>query len=214
MKRKKVLIIQLIVLATSLILIILSAWNVRQNISKYQGLKSESKVASQRVESIKKDYLKSQKQLEEKINLQVNSDNELVREIANHNNNYSIMTSLSTEFFKVYFTWTDINSYQNRPNELKNIISDSLFNNKSIFDDGKDNTGGDYIKALGLKSDFESSEVSVIDDESAIVKVQYEGGQDSKDAKSTSTRFYLVNYDISNQKIENIKAIFSKNIAS
>lgn len=207
MSKKKIQIL-IGVIATGIIVV--SSINIVGNVLRYNELKREEVRLSKKATEAKKEYDDQKKEVEEKIYATANdSDNELVKEIANHNNSYRIMENLSGSFFEGFFTWKDSKEYQNRKNKLKNIADSSLLENKDIFDEAKDSTGGDYIKALGLQSEFISSEVSLVDNQTAIVKVVYKSWYDKKSKSGEGVRYYQVNFDRENQKISDLKLVFS-----
>lgn len=207
MKKNK---IQLFVGIIVVVIIIVSSINIVKNVLNYNDLKQEEISVSEKASSAKKRYVKHKKEIEEQVYATENeSENELVKEVAVHNNSYMIMQNLSSSFFEEFFTWKDSEEYQERKNKLKNIADNSLLENKKIFDEGKDSTGGDYIKALGLQSEFISSEVSLIDNQTAIVKVIYKSWYDKKSDSGEGIRYYQVDFDRENQKIKDLKLVFS-----
>jgi hypothetical protein len=120
------------------------------------------------------------------------------------------MKNLSTKFFSEYFTWDDSKQYESRKDKLESVADSSLLDDDKLFDDAKDNMGGNYIKALDIQSEYQDSTVSVIDDHTGLVKVDYKSWFDSKSKSSSSTRYYEVGFDRDNQKVKSIKLVFSE----
>lgn len=85
------------------------------------------------------------------------STNEYIRAVGVSHEQYSNANNLVSSFLKVYLTWNNSKEYQERSSKLLNLITPELATNKTVFDNGKDTTGGNYIKSLGLKSIYLSS---------------------------------------------------------
>lgn len=211
MSKKTAKKIQLIIGTVALIVILISAINITINVSKFNNLKQEEQRTSKKVKTAQKEYTHYKNQVvKQTYAKETKNDNELVRGVAIHNSSYNIMKNLSTKFFSEYFTWDDSKQYESRKDKLESVADSSLLDDDKLFDDAKDNMGGNYIKALDIQSEYQDSTVSVVDDHTGLVKVDYKSWFDSKSKSSSSTRYYEVGFDRDNQKVKSIKLVFSE----
>lgn len=201
--------IKTIIVVSSVVISVFSSVGIIKNVSYFNRLNREKTAITKLAVSKKSAYEKYKEEVNKKFYLDANnSNNKLVQQVSAHNSSYIIMDNLSKEFFKTYLTWSNSEDYNSRANKLGNVADSSLLDNKTIFDNGKDSTGGDYIKSLDLQSAFVDSEVSLIDNQSGIVKVTYNSWYGKKSNSGETTQYYLVSFDRDNQKINNITAVY------
>lgn len=67
-------------------------------------------------------------------------------------NEDKLLKQRSQKFFTIYLSWSNSHDYKQRSHKLNKIITPQLAQDKNIFDDGKDVTGNNIIKNLGLHS--------------------------------------------------------------
>lgn len=160
------------------------------------------------------------KNKEEKINKEAflkaqNSTNHALNTVAQQNINYEKVSKISKQFFRVYYHWRDSKDFQSRAEKLENIITPALKQDKKIFGEVKDSTGGNFIDNAGYQSDYESSQSYLTQNQGskvqALVKVTNTGWtKDQKNAIGTSTHYYDLTYDLTTNKISNIKLVFTE----
>lgn len=80
------------------------------------------------------------------------SNNQKVKDYYGDLNEDKLLKQRSQKFFTIYLTWSNSHDYQQRSHKLNKIITPQLAQDKNIFDDGKDVTGNNIIKNLGLHS--------------------------------------------------------------
>lgn len=211
MSENRIKYIRIFIGIIAILTIAISSFNIARNVTQYNDLKKEEQIISKKAQQAKKDYDAYKKETEKELySGESNNENQLVQEIATHNNSQEIMDNLSNAFFKVFFTWENSQEYQERKEKLRSIADNDLLENKDIFDSGKDTTGGDYIKALGVQSQFDGSEINLIDNQTGIAKVMYRSWYDEKSKSGEGIRYYQIDFDRENQKIKNLKLIFSE----
>lgn len=209
MNIKKTNRVKTIISLTSVIIVVISSVNIVRNVSYFDSLKKEQTATMKKAVSVKKSYEKHKEEVNKKFySDSVNSANQLVQQVSTHNNSYIIMDNLSKDFFNVYFTWNNSSDYTDRESKLSNIADGSLLEDKKIFDNGKDATGGDYIKSLNLHSEFLNSDVSLIDSQSGIVKVVYKSWYGKQSKSGETAQYYLVDFDRDSTKIKKINSIY------
>lgn len=196
-----------------LLLCALSVYGISKNMKEYESLGSEkhslernAKTAKQGFDEYRKDVQQqAYDEAEEKEGEGIEA-----KEVAKHNNAYSVMNNLSEGFFDIFFTWEDSETYNERAEKAKEYASAKVINNDYIFDDGKDSLGDDYVKTSGVKSEFVNAEAYPADTDHALVKVNYKSWyDDEKRGSGESTRYYYVSFDRDNTQIRGLDLVFS-----
>lgn len=168
------------------------------------------------LKKIKKDYRRKLVNVNNTFNVQGrDSKNPKIRAVAANNYYQREISQYAQEFFSIYYTWHNTKEYLKRKELLKPLITTELANNKSIFDDGKDDTGHDFIKASGIKSDFVKSQTDIEADVSgklikSTVRVDYTTSDSSSSSKH-ATRYYEMAYNTDQGKIVDLKLVFTPN---
>lgn len=196
------------------VLLVVSGFSVYQRIkgvSEMNDLVQEQKKLTNELKETKEDFNAYKSQMEEQAFSEASSsDDEIIKSVGVHNGAYLIMNELSNEFFTGYFTWENGDEYRQRKELLKPITNEKIINDESLFDDGKDNMGGDYIDNTGLKSSIIDVKAFPENDDNAIVKVNYRSwfGDEESDA-GEATKYYYLTFDRANYKVESMKIVFS-----
>lgn len=176
-----------------------------------------------KVSNEKKEYQKKRSAYNKQIkvaqsqanHLAIKSTDKLPKAVAQQNIAYTKLNSAANKFFGVYYSWKNSSQYLARADKLDGLISDGLKHNKSIFDDGKDSAGGDYIKTTGIKARYTASETYIesantASDLRGIVKVVYRGWFND-DTPSMAVRYYTMNYNAKTNQITSIKLMLTTN---
>lgn len=179
-------------------------------------LLNESNQQQTALTKAKKDYKSHVADVQESlIKHSSNSNDTTIKAISLQNNTQASLDNVSSQFFKVYYSWNSNSDYSKRATKLSGLISNDLKNNKTVFDSGKDSTGHGYIDALGLSSQYQGSKAQIEDVSGnvvkGLVKVTFSGKFSSSDADDGDNRngykVYEVTYDLNQQKITNINAL-------
>lgn len=186
--------------------------NGQHNVQVQKDVVSSSKV----LKNAKNEFKQKMEQVDtEAFKKALNDQDQSVKSIALHNSNYITLNSAAKSFFETYYTWNNSGDYLKRGEKLvsKGIISSELAANKTVFDDGKDTTGGDYIKNTGLTSRYVDSK-AFLETESdtnitALVKVvnssSFSNGKNSGEA----THYYQISYDKNSKNITNMSLVLT-----
>lgn len=197
----------------ALMTICVTSFGISKNIKTRTSIVRQERASSQQLKDSKAAYLQKKNIVNKAvINQSLNSNNDVLKSVAEQNVNNKTINQVAKRFFTTYYTWSDYKSYMDRANKLQNIITPELKNNKSIFDDGKDSTGGNYLKNTGIQSEFDSS-VAYLSQSSdstaqALVKVvntSWYAGQ--RNNSGQSTRYYDLTYNLKNHKISDLKQV-------
>lgn len=203
--------IKIVICIASLILCILGIYGITNNVKEYKTLEVKKENLEKKASEAKKEFDEYKKDVQKKAYEEAQEgDSQEAKEVGEHNSSSLVMNNLSNGFFKVYFTWDDTETYKKRADKASDLATKDVIDNKDIFDDGKDNLGGDYIKTTGVKSEFINAEAYPSDDSHSLVKVNYKSWfNDKKDASEDSTRYYYVSFDRDKNKITNLELVFS-----
>lgn len=203
--------IKAIICCASLFLCFFSVYGISNNAKEYKSLVYKK-------ESLENQATVAKEEFEEhKIDVQKNAYEEAkdggskeAKEVAEHNSSSLIMNSLSNGFFEIYFTWDDTDTYKKRADHASDLATKDVLNNKDIFDDGKDNLGGDYVKITGVKSEFINAEAYPSDDSHSLVLVNYKSWfNDEKKNSADSIRYYYVTFNRDSNKITDLELVFA-----
>lgn len=205
------------ILIISLATLGFSAFGIHNNLTTYKQSAVEAKLAQDKADKAKAAYMaKDEKVNKDAMTKALDSNDPILKSVATQNFNYARVKSVSTEFFKTYYTFANTSDYLARKDKLSGLITPDLANNKSIFDDGKDSTGNDYIKTLGVQSEFvKASAFMTMRDggkAQALVRVEnrawYKGQQQQS---GIATHYYNLTLDAKNNKITNLKLMLTVN---
>lgn len=211
----------------TVLIVILSIFAIANSLGTMHHIKQRSalldteKREAKALATTKLNYQRHKERVEtQTYNAAINSDDSVVKSVAVHNARYKALNHIAEKFFKVYYTWNNTKDYLERSEKLANIISPNLKTNKSIFDDGKDTTGHDYIKNTGIHGQFVSAIAYPEDDgtqnlQEALVEVKYQTWFNSnQNEAATATKYYEITYDQSQQKLTNIQLILTTDLGS
>lgn len=197
----------------SIALLSFSLVGMHNNFKGYDTAAKEAKISQNKADKAKADYMaKDQKVNNQAMRNALDSNDPILKSVATQNMNYTRVTNISNDFFKTYYAFSDTKSYLARKDKLSNLITPELANNKAIFDDGKDSTGGDYIKALGLQSELVKTSAYMTQSKDnraqALVKVvnrAWHKGQ--KENSALATHYYDLTLDTKSNKITSLKQV-------
>lgn len=204
-------IIKIAICSLSLLVCFLGIYNISNNVKEYRSLGQEKEKLEQKAITAKKEFEEYKKDIEKIAYEEAKEgDNEEAKNVAEHNSSSLIMNNLSQGFFKIYFTWSDSETYRERADSASDFATKDVTNNKEIFDDGKDTTGGDYVKTTGVKSEYINATAYPSDENKSLVQVTYKSWfNDNKKHSADSTRYYSVTFDRDEQKITDLELVFS-----
>lgn len=203
-------------LVVSVVLLVAGIVALKRSMDYHTKLVADNASLTKDLEQIKKDYRHKVVNVNNTFNVQGrDSKNPKIRAVAANNYYQREISQYAQEFFSTYYTWHNTKDYLDRKDQLKPLITAELANNKSIFDDGKDDTGHDFIKASGIKADFVKSQTDIEADVSgklikSTVKVDYTTS-DSSSSPQHATRYYEMTYNTVQEKIVDLKLVFTPN---
>lgn len=203
-------------LVVSVVILITGAVALKRSMDYHTELIAENTRLAKELKQVKKDYQEKNLTVNNAFNVQGRiSKNIKIRSAAANNYYQSEISQYARGFFSTYYTWDNTKDYLRRKEQLSPLITDDLANNKEIFDDGKDDTGHDFIKASGIKAEFLKCQTEVEADVSgrlikSTVKVDYTTS-DNSSSKHTATRYYEMTYDTQKTKITDLKLVFTPN---
>ena len=120
-----------------------------------------------------------------------------------------------TKFFSVYTSFKNGKEYRSRASRCINFASNSLLQDHTIFDDGKDVSGGDYVTNSNLHSSFVDIQLTngVLNNSvlPILAKVVTTSWQDKADV-ATNTDYYQLTYDMNTNKITSLQKIYTQKI--
>lgn len=123
---------------------------------------------------------------------------------------YSVSNNAVQSFFKVYYTFTDADSYNTRKTKLGALASESVLNNDYYFGNPVDNSGENYITVLGLKNKFVSVNVNLVSYDENNVQILavavYKSKTNSTSYKNGS-QMYMINYNRKENKIDSLDKV-------
>lgn len=203
--------IKIAICCVSLLLCFSGIYGIASDMKEYKSLGYKKENLEKQATAAKKEFEEYkqgvQKQAYEEAK---DGDSEEAKEVAEHNSSSLIMNNLSKGFFKIYFTWDDSETYKKRADKVSDIATKEIINNKSIFDDGKDDLGGDYVKTTGVKSEFIKAEAYPTDTRHSLVQVTYKSWfNDEKNNSADSMRYYYVTFNRDSNKITDLELVFS-----
>lgn len=203
------------ILLLSLGLIGFSSFQIKSVADQRVALTREVNKSDTELKALKAKYADKYTKVNHEATLKAKkSSNPALRTVANQNINYEKVNSVATKFFNIYYTFSDTKEYLARANKLKDIITPSIKNDKEIFDNGKDSTGGDYIKSTGLQSEFDTAEAYLSQSSNtkaqALVKVTNTAWTSSRSNSGSIIHYYDLTYDTTTQKISSLKLVFTE----
>lgn len=207
-----------IVLISSVILLLVSIIGITCIYRKRVELTKQVARSEMQVRIAKSKYRDKSEKVNEEANREAEtSKNPALNSVARQNYNHKQIQEISNKFFAQYYTWSDYSEYKQRAKKLAKIITPNLANDKSVFDSGKDKTGGNYIQSLGLQSKFDSAKGYLSQAKGnapkvqALVKVTNESWyNDEKDAAGEATHYYDLTYNLNTNKISSLKLVFTE----
>lgn len=211
-KSQIIRIIKITICVVSVLVCILGIYNILKNASEYGSLIKEKERLEGQAVAAKEEYEEHQNTVMGDAYTEAkDGDNAEAKEVAAHNESYLIMSTISEAFFKEFYTWNDSESYLQRADNVSSVATEEIRNNASIFDDGTDSLGGNYIEITGVKSEYVNSKAYPVDNKNSIVQVTHKSWfNDDKNASGNSTRYYYVTFDRENQMITNLEQVFSE----
>lgn len=158
----------------------------------------------------KSNYHKKLKQAEHKYIVNyTNTNDPILYDISNQDNDYTILNKTCNQFFKTYWTYNSEKTYDNRVNKIGYLITDNVKNDKSIFNSDKI---GQYsvIKEEGQTATFNNATVYLTNNDKntiqGIVNVNINVSTNGS-GNNTQLRVYQVTYDKHQQKLSEIKEL-------
>ncbi|MBD5430511.1 hypothetical protein [Lactobacillus sp.] len=213
---KKSSVVQIILAVLSVAVIVFSIYGVVNVYHSRVALLKQVNQSSTQLKAAQTAYKDKVQAISNQTIVEAKSSKDpAVRSVAVQNTNYDKVTKVSNQFFRYYYTWGNSKTYLARKNKVKDITTASIRNNKSIFDDGKDSTGGNFIKSLGSHSEFDKASAYMTQNSGstvqALVKVVNTGWTtDTEDNPGQSTHYYDLTYDLKTNKISNLKLVFTE----
>ncbi|WP_258079959.1 hypothetical protein [Enterococcus faecalis] len=178
--------------------------------SEIQQLSKDNKVLAEKLVAEKKEYDKQKKKVQAELNQQMNVKGKpLFSKIMTLNHDYQKKEKLANDFFQNYYTWNNSQEYHNRKDKLKELTEKNILDDKNWFDEGKDDLGGDYIKISGIQSELIRTTTYVTSTGQPFVEVEFSSWFDKNKANSSEKKkYYLLNVDETNNKINQLESIF------
>lgn len=164
----------------------------------------------------RKNKLKQVKKQQEQKFLQEakNSTNPTTRLSAKQYLATDELSKQTNKFFKIVTTFNDQKSWVARQDKVRTLVTPNVLLNKTLFNNGLDNTGKSIIDTLGLNSDFRSIKVdsSMINGAniSGIIHVTYESWK-NQHSSGIRTDVYQVTYDLIQHKLTQVQLLGMEN---
>lgn len=186
--------------------------SVQSNNETKESVETYDKLARSKQKSFDKYKAKVDNQA---ITQATSSTNDLVKAVGVSHEQYFVANDLISNFLKVYLTWNNSKEYQARSKKLSPYITQELADNKTVFDNGKDTTGGNYIKSLQLKSTYLSSKTQTTtegdgDNLVVLTRVNQKSwyGNDV-DKSGNAEGYYKFTINTKDKKISNLEILSS-----
>lgn len=167
--------------------------------------------------SMSKQVVKSQKAYNHKLNHlkyeveqnDLQSTNPKLRSLSLQNGSEQLVSTVGTTFFNGLCNWNSVQQYSQRKDKLKDITTNDLQNDKSLWGDKKTD---EYIKVTGLSSHLDKAHfwIESADDKNivAIATINFTSGFSGSPSGSVQ-RTYEMTYDKSQQKIAKLQLLQS-----
>lgn len=192
----------------SVFIVCITGYKVYESEKEYNRLINEQHILEGKVTNEKKEYSKKKQRVQEELYKYDEKSKPLFTEIAQYNKNYQDMAKIVNVFFSKLYTWKSSEEYIDRKNNLKSVAEDNILQDTTIFDDGKDDLGGNYIKISGLQSELLSAEVYLTNEGEALVEVTFSSWFDkNKNKYSEMTKYYLLSVNKESKKIRKLDII-------
>lgn len=210
----------IILLPISLIITLFIGYTLYNQVENRTNLKNELNQTTKQLNNEKSKYNAREKAVNQEAMVEASkSDDPSLNTVSTQNADYQKVQKVSTQFFSQYYAWSDTKSYLDRVNKVSSIITPELAKDKSVFDDGKDTTGGDFIKATGVKSEFQSADaymtVDINEKVQALVKVtNLSWYNDNRQDAGTAVHYYDLTYDLKTNKISSLKMVINQKSGS
>lgn len=194
----------------SIFAISISIYKMYERESEIQQLSKDNKVLAEKLVAEKKEYDKQKKKVKAELNQQINVKGKpLFSKIMTLNHDYQKKEKLANDFFQNYYTWKNSQEYHNRKDKLKELTEKNILDDKNWFDEGMDDLGGDYIKISGIQSELIKTTTYVTRTGQPFVEVEFSSWFDKNKANSSEKKkYYLLNVDETNKKINQLESIF------
>lgn len=120
---------------------------------------------------------------------------------------YNKVDEYLEKFFKIATTYHSGKQYDARRGSLKKYATDAVFQDKYLFDPGKDNDGNSLVDQYGLNSEFIEVKTYLApvsgSQLSGVVEVRYNSwyAQDGESSASATTLVYGYTYDDKTNKL-------------
>ena len=124
------------------------------------------------------------------------------------------LVEATDQLFSILVTYNSQETWLARKDDARPLVTDQVLNDKSLFNDGKDNTGNSIIEALGLSSKYDNVEVDAdIGNEfmiNGLAHVNYVTTSGEDKTKTEHTDYYQVSYDLKNKKFTQVEFLGSE----
>lgn len=152
------------------------------------------------------------------MNSSLKSTNPNIKGSAQQQSALNDLNNTTQKFFKVVMTANSREEFAARKNEVSDIATQDVLNNKDLFNSGNDSTGHSIIGALHLHFKFDSVTVygSSVNDDGTItgnVIVYYDTWQGDNDP-ATVADVYQVSYDTHQKKLTSVSRVANLAVTS
>lgn len=190
-------------------------FHIKQAVNNIGALYEEKEQLVKEATQAKKDYDLYKKELQKKVyeESKEEPESENYQELLSHESDYEAANQIVNNTFSTLFTWNNSKEYHERADLLVGTLSYDLRRDKTIFSEGKDSVGGDYIKTSELKSKFIKSKVYIpTSKEGNLLEIKAEVtyrswyGDDSN--KKPAVHYYDMVLDQESDQIVSLKRLF------
>lgn len=170
--------------------------NIQQGAQEVNHVRCLEKKSNTKLQQEKNKYYKNYKKYKSLAaqKAYLNKDQK-VRDYYKDFTEDQLIRKRSRQFFSIYLSWSNSRDYLQRAHKLDKIITPQLAQDKNIFDNGKDVTGHNIIKNLGLHSRLNDltiySNNQMSSNKIALVKVVQESWRQDENP-GLSNSFYLL----------------------
>lgn len=192
------------VLVIFISLVLLGIFKYQQNTYNQKLQKAQTELTTEQ-KALKKAKKQEQRKLREKAATGTAAQQDSAKQAKAEND----ASTQAAKLFKILFTYSSQADWAARSTQAKSLVTDTILNDKTYFNDGKDDTGNSIIDTMKLQSSF-ISRVSLINEDANTVDcvsvVKY-AAQYGSERSAMTTVVYTSTYDLNQQKFTKLQKL-------
>ena len=195
------------VLVIFISLVLLGLFKYQQSAYEQKLQKAQTELATEQ-KALKQAKKQEQRKLREKAATGTAAQQDSAKQAKAEND----ASTQAAKLFKILFTYSSQADWAARSTQAKSLVTDTILNDKTYFNDGKDDTGNSIIDTMKLQSSFISADtrVSLINEDANTVDcvsvVKY-AAQYGSERSATTTVVYTSTYDLNQQKFTKLQKL-------